>query len=733
MKTLLSISLIFMFACFGINDAEAILAFSSNGQFVNVDTLANAATRIDLINKNIVVDTPLNAVQSNISSATVHGWPTDRSLEIKKGGSIGNTTTFRINGSFKAGIYQVFTGTGFISFNSSSTDYIQAEWFGNIGDNSTDNTTARNYFMQSLMYSNGVKGLYGPGVFLSDGWAMNLLTNPWSISISGMSPTATTIKLKNTANKDLFAVNVGQTNPNFWPSYWTFSNLVLDGNNANNTTGSVLNLYQCNLFRFDNVILQNGAEWNLKVVKSIGVHQFGATNIWSNNPTSSVGTGSVYIKDSSDVIFDSIAVQGYSGSTQQPIKIEKSVSGTNNTKINSLYMETSFNGIKIVDSAGINTFGFDVQINPTILNGTGDPTGVLFDISGNKDTRVKVQGGVVANYHTVVKNIPTTSNPLVSFIDVDGISNTGLIYQQDQAGYTSSWGMSNRNNLIWNGDFELWGPTVANSPWQNLEMSFDIASGALYGPDYVNFRSGTHGWMCDNTSASSYSRTFYTFNTDKLNKIRGNILNGSVWVKANAASAVDLYIDVIAASLGGEVTYVSDRNYTTSWERLRQAIYIPLDATSVSVVVRSYAPYIVTVDQLFAALNYVGPFSPSPEEATAAPSILYGVGFPIMGVFAAGVRVVNVTPAVGSPKAWINTTAGAAYMTTRGNSTPYNKGQWLLWPTGTTVWECTTAGTTASSAPSITGLVVGSTVTDGSVTWTMRSLTKAVFTSEGNL
>lgn len=45
----------------------------------------------------------------------------------------------------------------------------------------------------------------------------------------------------------------------------------------------------------------------------------------------------------------------------------------------------------------------------------------------------------------------------------------------------------------------------------------------------------------------------------------------------------------------------------------------------------------------------------------------------------------------------------------------------------------TTAGTSDGSAPDITGLVVGDTVVDGTVTWTLRSLTTAAFTSEGNL
>jgi len=64
---------------------------------------------------------------------------------------------------------------------------------------------------------------------------------------------------------------------------------------------------------------------------------------------------------------------------------------------------------------------------------------------------------------------------------------------------------------------------------------------------------------------------------------------------------------------------------------------------------------------------------------------------------------------------------------TRANLTAYAVGALVKWSTGTTIWECTTAGTTAASAPSIAtggvaGLakVIGQSVTDGSVVWIMR-------------
>lgn len=73
---------------------------------------------------------------------------------------------------------------------------------------------------------------------------------------------------------------------------------------------------------------------------------------------------------------------------------------------------------------------------------------------------------------------------------------------------------------------------------------------------------------------------------------------------------------------------------------------------------------------------------------------------------------------------------------TRINSTSYLGGVTVNWSTGTTVWSCLRPGTSASSAPSISGKVVGDTVVDGSVTWLLMALTPQAavnFTGAENL
>src|SRR5512133_3099168 len=71
-----------------------ILVKSSDNTYTTKTTLAAAAVAADAAGKTVVVTSALSAAMSNISSATVHKWPSDRKLVVEKGGSIANTTIF---------------------------------------------------------------------------------------------------------------------------------------------------------------------------------------------------------------------------------------------------------------------------------------------------------------------------------------------------------------------------------------------------------------------------------------------------------------------------------------------------------------------------------------------------------------------------------------------------------------------------------------------------------------
>lgn len=122
----------------------AILCKSVDNNDLIKQSLSVAATSADCENTTIVVTSPLSAAMSNISSASVHKWPSDRKLIVEKGGSIGNTTKFQIDSPFDAGLDQVFTGTGRVIFSAGSIREVFPEWWGAKGDGSTDDSSAFN-------------------------------------------------------------------------------------------------------------------------------------------------------------------------------------------------------------------------------------------------------------------------------------------------------------------------------------------------------------------------------------------------------------------------------------------------------------------------------------------------------------------------------------------------------------------------------------------------------------
>ena len=113
-----------------------ILVINPDGSYSTKTTLTSAATAADAAGKTVVVTSALSAIQSNISSATLHGWPADRTLQFERGGTLGNTTTFRFLGEFKEpALRQIFAGGGRIL----GLKEIRPEQFGGFADNITDN------------------------------------------------------------------------------------------------------------------------------------------------------------------------------------------------------------------------------------------------------------------------------------------------------------------------------------------------------------------------------------------------------------------------------------------------------------------------------------------------------------------------------------------------------------------------------------------------------------------
>ena len=236
----------------------AILVFSPNGTFVVKPDLATAATAADVSGKTVVVTSALSATLSNISSASVHGWPTDRKLKVEKGGSIGNTTLFKfLSGStFEAGKYKIFTGSGRVKlYDMSATVF--PEWWGWTAydvDNTyaTSNRLAFQAAIDSLDDGANPHGKIelGAGTYRILGGAIDIYGGTRGLTISGAGPRATVIKNMSTTGQD--AIRVGAINHTDTNSYnVTFRDFEVDGNGSY-TDGNGIHLLNCLQGHFEN-------------------------------------------------------------------------------------------------------------------------------------------------------------------------------------------------------------------------------------------------------------------------------------------------------------------------------------------------------------------------------------------------------------------------------------------------------------------------------------------------
>lgn len=113
---------------------EGAFAFTSIDDYS--DNLSTAVSTIGATETTLFIDTQAS-VSGNITV------PRTLKLAFLKGGSVDQSTySLTINGPIEAGLFQVFDGTGAVTFGDGACEKIFPEWWGALADNSTDCTTA---------------------------------------------------------------------------------------------------------------------------------------------------------------------------------------------------------------------------------------------------------------------------------------------------------------------------------------------------------------------------------------------------------------------------------------------------------------------------------------------------------------------------------------------------------------------------------------------------------------
>src|SRR3990172_2462699 len=209
--TVLLLAVTLLCGC-GSPSPAAILVQGANGTYAVKTTLAAAAVAPDAAGKTVVVTSALSAVQSNISSATLHAWPADRTLRVAPGGSIGNTTTFRYTGDTSQWqLQQVFAGTGAVTLGATSDgypDYFQT----NTTPGTTDMTAGVTKAIAALPSGSVLR--FRPTTYKVSSTGTDIFTISKNISLAGTRNATTIVGYVTDTANNIFNFSVTSNNGN---------------------------------------------------------------------------------------------------------------------------------------------------------------------------------------------------------------------------------------------------------------------------------------------------------------------------------------------------------------------------------------------------------------------------------------------------------------------------------------------------------------------------------------
>lgn len=292
--------IILVLTLLAINANAAILCQSPNGGLPYAPaTLAAAVASPSCRNTSVVVTTALSAVQSNISSATVHAWPSDRALEVRKGGSIGNTTAIEFPSDAVLTVAKnqyVFTGTGVIRG-------LKQAWPELFGANTTPGTTDMTTAVQKAV--DAVQGEDGATVLFSDWYKVTSAINITKyVKVSGTGKNSGIVNATTTSSAAFIVDGSGSAFP--YANYSKFADFSITGNATTSGSG-IKYLDRAAYLQFDRLYLEGNNH-----------------GIWHYAPPNSGGTARSTWGSSYGAVFNSVYAKAnygngfYDDSTDNP-------------------------------------------------------------------------------------------------------------------------------------------------------------------------------------------------------------------------------------------------------------------------------------------------------------------------------------------------------------------------------------------------------------------------------
>ncbi len=236
--------------------------FITKGPWVDVRAYSSFPTALAAIgtSKKALLIPDAQAVSSN---QTV---PSNVTLLFLQGGTLNISTgvTITINGHVDAGLYQIFEGSGSVSFGSGSVKEVYPQWWG--ADPTGSTISDLPIKKASTAAANGnINLFFSPGTYLLDGsqGTNGAIEISSKITIMGAGINEVTIKASSSLNKHLFYVTANGVK---------FSGLSLDG--TLNATGTLAAIYfnETNDTVVTDCYVKGKWHWALKYRANVGTY-----------------------------------------------------------------------------------------------------------------------------------------------------------------------------------------------------------------------------------------------------------------------------------------------------------------------------------------------------------------------------------------------------------------------------------------------------------------------------
>lgn len=238
----------------------------------NYGSFANAVTAIGANTATLTVSQQINITSNQTVASNI-------TLKVLPGGSfnISAGATLTINGPFVADFYQVFSGSGDVRFGNGYIREVYPQWWGAVGDGSTDCTTAIQAAIDSLStFTTGLpmRESCGGKIFIPTGQykITDTISSYSSITVEGAGAWSTEILVYGTVT-DAFSVAGGDR----FDRYTTqgalrFLRITATGTGA--TVNNLVRLNSCYGYVLDKVSLETSSQYCLYIHDSIDIQVF---------------------------------------------------------------------------------------------------------------------------------------------------------------------------------------------------------------------------------------------------------------------------------------------------------------------------------------------------------------------------------------------------------------------------------------------------------------------------